>query len=166
VSLEEKVERWVTENVAKYCPKCPNTCCDPKRHVITLNSEEVVNFNNMPNYWSRDFSWMKKVLAYLGIKGPLTTKDNRKILKPATIQLLPYGEVILYSDKCPNLDEEHNKCDIHFDELKPNTCRKYPAQVNSKYNSISLKTSCYAVNQEEFYLAIQKRFKLRKIILV
>ena len=187
----DEIDKWVLEISSKYCSDCQDSCCNAgSKNIIIVTTHETENMeqtltlfkeNGIPVYpldsldltsvhvW-RANSWYEN--------GFVNTKDEKRIEKPAIIECpeyvcIPSGDLglawfekntqyIMYVDeKCPFYSED-NRCMVHEDSRRPDSCKTHPVSVKKgdrEEQLVYLDPNCEQFNRAEVIEDFNSRFQ-------
>ena len=119
-------------SISKYCiEECKAYCC--KKGFLILDIEEI-------NLLVGDNESSLKSLGYIRL-----LKDKKYSLNLSN-----------HLGSCPSLKD--NKCTIHDNSLRPNTCKDFPIFIIG--DTIKLSKRCYAVRDNKLYPHVHKFIEL------
>jgi Fe-S-cluster containining protein len=163
--LEERIRKWQQGVLDSYCSKCSDTCCNSKKHNITVDDSSLPLFQEkgIPFVGIRDLD-LQSLRTHV-----LLLKNGRAITKPSIVQVpkKEYAgtELYLYANSCPFYKD--NQCEVHEDPRRPDVCKMYPIVfLGGNYSEegfleLKIKDSCECFNREEIRSELTKNFHVR-----
>lgn len=170
MTSEEQIREWQQNVLNDYCKVCSDTCCNPQKHRIVVDSYSVPLFKEkgIPFVRNREIDKSSLRNWKRNKNSPLLFRNGSEIKKPSVVEI-PQGifgaENYLYANLCPLYRD--NKCEVHEDPRRPEVCKKYPmlflgcTDPEGKKLDVKIMDSCECFKNKKVRSLLTERFPVR-----